>query len=83
MAGLQQYNFFPTDFFYPKPQPSSNPIVMLPLHKPNIEDKNQHQQPLPKSMVKATTPSTSPIVYTHKSQQSLTRVDNKGPKFST
>ncbi|KAE9585253.1 hypothetical protein Lal_00018198 [Lupinus albus] len=83
MAGLQQYNFFPTDLFYPKPQPSSNPTIVLPLHNPNIEDKNQHQQQsLPRSMVKAITLSTS-IVYTHKGQQSLSRVDNKVSKFST
>ncbi|CAL0310102.1 unnamed protein product [Lupinus luteus] len=85
MAGLQQYNFFPTDLFYPrpKPQPSSNPTVVVPLKNPNtIEDKNQQQQqqPLPRSMVKVT-PSSSPLVYIHKRQQSLTRVHNKISKF--
>ncbi|KAK7244483.1 hypothetical protein RIF29_39306 [Crotalaria pallida] len=81
MAGLQQYNFFPTDLFYPKPQPSSNnnPTV-LPLQIPNnTEDKNQQQQQQqPRSMVKA-----SPLVYTHKRQQTLSRVDGKVSKFPT
>lgn len=85
MAGLQQYNFFPTDLFYPrpKPQPSPSNPTLLPLQNPNNEDnKNQQQQP-PRSMVKAT-PSTSPLVYTHnKSQESLSGVDNKVSKFST
>ncbi|OIV92298.1 hypothetical protein TanjilG_10508 [Lupinus angustifolius] len=83
MAGLQQYNFFPTDLFYPrpKPQPSSNPTVVIPLQNPNTnEDKNQQQQPLPRSMFKVT-PSSSPLVYIHKRQQSLTRVHNKVSKF--
>ncbi|OIW05239.1 hypothetical protein TanjilG_21224 [Lupinus angustifolius] len=82
MAGLQQYNFFPTDFFYPKPQPSSNP-TLLPLQTPNSEDNNQHQHQhqQPRNMVK-TTPSSS-LVYTHKTQQSLCRVDNKVSKFPT
>ncbi|CAL0310611.1 unnamed protein product [Lupinus luteus] len=87
MAGLQQYNFFPTDFFYPppKPQPSSNP-TLIPLQTPNSEDKNQQPQsqpqPQPENMVKAT-PSSSSLVYAHKAQKSLGRVDNKVPKFPT
>ncbi|KAE9590684.1 hypothetical protein Lal_00023001 [Lupinus albus] len=84
MAGLQQYNFFPTDLFYPrsKPQPSSNPTVVIPLQNPNttIEDKNQQQQSLPRSMVKVN-PCSSPPLYIHKRQQSLSRVHKKVSKF--
>ncbi|KAJ1415788.1 hypothetical protein SESBI_17850 [Sesbania bispinosa] len=48
---LQQYNFFPTDFFYPRPQPSSPPTLetssanpkpkAVPLQTPKRENQNQ------------------------------------------
>ncbi|GAU17923.1 hypothetical protein TSUD_330470 [Trifolium subterraneum] len=82
MAGLQQYNFFPTDLFYPRPQPQqsiASPTV-LPLKTPNTEDLPQTQQQQPaKTMIKAT-PSTS-LVYTHKIQ-SFGVVDNNLSKLS-
>ncbi|MED6136163.1 hypothetical protein PIB30_053448 [Stylosanthes scabra] len=86
MAGLQQYNFFPTDLFYPKPStPAAKPTV-LPLQTPtggdiaaNAEDHpNQQQQP--RSLVKAT-PSTTTITLLHnnnkRQQQQPILVDNK------
>lgn len=81
MAGLQQYNFFPTDLFYPRPQPQQSPAV-LPLQTPNNEDHSQthHQQ---QSMIKATpstTSTTSTLVY---KRQSIAVVDNKASKLST
>ncbi|OAY40278.1 hypothetical protein MANES_09G009700v8 [Manihot esculenta] len=42
MAGLQQYYFFPTDFFYPRPQSSvhadtaQKSAVSLQIQKPDI-----------------------------------------------
>ncbi|CAJ2671585.1 hypothetical protein L195_g039640 [Trifolium pratense] len=81
MAGLQQYNFFPTDLFYPRPQPTASPTV-LPLKTPNTEDLPQTQQPQKpaKNMIKST-PSTSSLVYAHKIQ-SFGVVDNKLSKLS-
>jgi len=84
MAGLQQYNFFPTDLFYPRPQPqqsTASPNV-LPLQTPNSEDLQQTQQQNQpaRNMIKAT-PSTSSLVYTHKAQ-SFGVVDNNISKFS-
>lgn len=83
MAGLQQYNFFPTDLFYPRPQPQQSPPKpnVLPLQTPiSVEDQTQTQQPITRSMIKASaTPSTSAMVFTHKKQS----FDNKKvPKFS-
>ncbi|TKY62668.1 hypothetical protein E2542_SST12526 [Spatholobus suberectus] len=81
MAGLQQYNFFPTDLLYPRPQPqqaSTKPTV-LPLQTPNAQDHTQHQQP-PRTNA---TPSTSAVVFSQKSH-SLAAVDNnKVSKFSS
>ncbi|KAK7396207.1 hypothetical protein VNO78_17043 [Psophocarpus tetragonolobus] len=75
MAGLQQYNFFPTDLLYPRPQPqqaSPKPTV-LPLQTPNVQDHTQHhQQP---SRTNATTPSTSALSYSQK-PHSLAALDN-------
>ncbi|KAK7344978.1 hypothetical protein VNO77_15294 [Canavalia gladiata] len=52
MAGLQQYNFFPTDFFYPRPQPSAPTLetssgkpTQVPIQTPKQEIKNQKQHP--------------------------------------
>ncbi|RDX62128.1 hypothetical protein CR513_59571, partial [Mucuna pruriens] len=49
MAGPQQYNFFPTDFFYPRPQPSAATLetasckpTVVPLQTPK-ETQNQKQ----------------------------------------
>ncbi|AES81283.1 uncharacterized protein [Medicago truncatula] len=83
MAGLQQYNFFPTDLFYPRPQPeqSTTSPTVLPLKTPNGEDLPQTQQKQPaRSMIKVN-PSTSSLVYTHKTQ-SFGVVDNNMSKFS-
>nr|KYP47997.1 hypothetical protein KK1_030355 [Cajanus cajan] len=82
MAGLQQYNFFPTDLLYPRPtpqQPSTKPTV-LPLQTPNVQDHNQHQQPPTTNA----TPSTSSLLFTHNTN-SLTAVDtnNKASQFSS
>jgi len=85
MAGLQQYNFFPTDLFYPRPQPqqsTASPNV-LPIQTPNSEDLPQTQQQQnqpPRSMIKVN-PSTSSLVYTHKTH-SFGVVDNNISKFS-
>ncbi|KAK2416770.1 hypothetical protein QL285_039137 [Trifolium repens] len=85
MAGLQQYNFFPTDLFYPRPQPqqsTASPTV-LPLKTPNstedLPQTQQKQQP-PRTMIKST-PSTSSLVYTRKIQ-SFGAVDNNLSKLS-
>lgn len=84
MAGLQQYNFFPTDLFYPRPQPqqstASSPNV-LPLKTPNSEDLPQTQQQQPASSMIKATPSTSSLVYTHNTQ-SFAVVDNNISKLS-
>ncbi|KAL5059256.1 hypothetical protein RYX36_030860 [Vicia faba] len=87
MAGLQQYNFFPTDLFYPRPQPqqstTASPIV-LPLQTPNTEDNcqnQQQQQQQSSSTMMKPTPSTSSLVYTHKTQ-SFDVVDNNKSKLS-
>jgi len=83
MAGLQQYNFFPTDLFYPRPQPqqsTASPNV-LPLQIPNSEDLPQTQQQQPASSMIKTTPSTSSLVYTHNTQ-SFGVVDNNISKLS-
>jgi len=40
MAGFQQYNFFPTDLFYPRPHPSA---VQLPMQTAQEQNKNQTQ----------------------------------------
>ncbi|XP_061363005.1 uncharacterized protein LOC133306680 [Gastrolobium bilobum] len=91
MAGLQQYNFFPTDLFYPRPKPQTSSVkpTVLPLQTPNVEDvhpQTQHQQQQPhRSMIKATpsssSSSSSAVVYSQKRQsQSLGGV--KVSKFS-
>ncbi|KAL9319164.1 hypothetical protein ACSQ67_015681 [Phaseolus vulgaris] len=50
MAGFQQYNFFPTDLFYPRPQPSAvetpsgKPTqVLLPLQTKEEQNKKKRQ----------------------------------------
>nr|XP_007162141.1 hypothetical protein PHAVU_001G127600g [Phaseolus vulgaris]ESW34135.1 hypothetical protein PHAVU_001G127600g [Phaseolus vulgaris] len=80
MAGLQQYNFFPTDLLYPRPQPqqASPKPTLLPLQTPNPKDHTQHQQP-PRTNA---TPSTSALLHTQNTQ-SLTSVDTKLSKFSS
>ncbi|KAG4927817.1 hypothetical protein JHK85_054303 [Glycine max] len=80
MAGLQQYNFFPTDLLYPRPQPqqaSPKPTV-LPLQTPNVQDHTQPQQP-PRTNA---TPSTSAVLSSQKGH-SIAAVDNKLSKFSS
>ncbi|KAK7336500.1 hypothetical protein VNO77_17042 [Canavalia gladiata] len=85
MAGLQQYNFFPTDLFYPRPQPQPQPSssttpTLLPIQTPNPQDQthhHHHQPPLRTTTINAT-PSTSSLVLTHKNP-SLPAV----PKFSS
>ncbi|CAJ2671584.1 hypothetical protein L195_g044709 [Trifolium pratense] len=86
MAGLQQYNFFPTDLFYPRPQPqqsTASPTV-LPIKTPNTEDlpQTQQQQQPARNMIKAT-PSTSSLVYTHKTQSFGVVDNNNTSKLST
>ena len=80
MAGLQQYNFFPTDLFYPRPQPSVNldsKAVVIPLKTPTVEINNvediqiQNQQKLPKS---------SALVYNQKSS-SVIQVEKEKSEF--
>ncbi|KAF7804044.1 uncharacterized protein G2W53_043155 [Senna tora] len=67
MAGLQQYNFFPTDLLYPRhPQPSSNPIV-LPLQTPKPETTLHNQST---TFVKAP-PSSSALVSTQKQKSQV------------
>ncbi|QHN84558.1 uncharacterized protein DS421_16g529650 [Arachis hypogaea] len=91
MAGLQQYNFFPTDLFYPKPSsPAVAKPTVLPLQTPtggditaNAEDHHNQQQQ-PRSLVKAT-PSTTTLLLHHNNnnkqqqqqQQQPILVDNK------
>ncbi|KAK7411196.1 hypothetical protein VNO78_02628 [Psophocarpus tetragonolobus] len=51
MAGLQQYYFFPTDFFYPRPQPSTSTLEtssvqqnVVPLQTIKEETKKNNQK---------------------------------------
>jgi hypothetical protein len=87
MAGLQQYNFFPTDLFYPRPQPqqsTASPTV-LPLKTPNsTEDlpQTQPKQQPARTMIKST-PSTSSLVFTHKTQSFGVVDDNNTSNLST
>ncbi|GAU17924.1 hypothetical protein TSUD_330480 [Trifolium subterraneum] len=87
MAGLQQYNFFPTDLFYPRPQPqqsTASPTV-LPLKTPNTEDlpQTQQQQQQPARTIIKATPSTSSLVCTHKTQSFGVVDNNNTSKLST
>lgn len=79
MAGLQQYNFFPTDLLYPRPQPqqSSTKPTVLPVQTPNAEDQQQPSR----SMIKATPASASSVVLHSQKMQSIGVVDNKVSKF--
>nr|ACU19446.1 unknown [Glycine max] len=83
MAGLQQYNFFPTDLLYPRPQPqqASPKPTMLPLQTPNVQDHTQHQQP---PRTNATPSTSSAVVYSQKGHF-IAAVDdnNKVSKFSS
>ncbi|CAI8613897.1 unnamed protein product [Vicia faba] len=82
MAGLQQYNFFPTDLFYPRPQPQQSTPIVLPLQTPNTQDHSQnHQQQQSSSTMMKPTPSTSSLICTHKTQ-SFDVVDNSKSKLS-
>nr|XP_004493435.1 uncharacterized protein LOC101515199 [Cicer arietinum] len=86
MAGLQQYNFFPTDLFYPRPQPQKSPPnpTILPLQTPNGSEDLLHpktQQPQPARIITKSTPSTSSLVCSHKTQ-SFGVVDNNISKLS-
>ncbi|WVZ07344.1 hypothetical protein V8G54_020690 [Vigna mungo] len=81
MAGLQQYNFFPTDLLYPRPQPqqaSPKPTV-LPLQNPNSQD-HTHQQQQQQHLTPSS--STSALVYTQ-NNQSLVAVHNNVSKFAS
>ncbi|KAG2403355.1 uncharacterized protein HKW66_Vig0186420 [Vigna angularis] len=58
MAGFQQYNFFPTDLLYPRPQPSVATLepasakpttVVLPMQ--NAQEQNKKQTQHKKRMV--------------------------------
>ena len=68
MAGLQQYYFFPTDFFYPRPHPSdatletasSGKPTVIPSQTPNGENQDQQQQP--RSMIKVPPAATQALV---------------------
>lgn len=88
MAGLQQYNFFPTDLFYPRPQPqqsTASPTV-LPLKAPNSEDHpqtQQQQQQQPARIMIKSTPSTSSLVFTHKTRSFGVVDNNNTSKLST
>ncbi|MED6174926.1 hypothetical protein PIB30_073472 [Stylosanthes scabra] len=80
MAGLQQYNFFPTDLFYPKPSsPAAKPTV-LPLQTPAAAEDHHNQQQQPRSLVKAA-PSTTTTLLHHnnnkRQQQQPILVDSK------
>ncbi|XP_014489738.1 uncharacterized protein LOC106752552 [Vigna radiata var. radiata] len=82
MAGLQQYNFFPTDLLYPRPQPqqaSPKPTV-LPLQNPNSQDHTHQQQQQPRTNL--TPSSSSALVYTQ-NNQSLVAVHNNVSKFAS
>ncbi|QCD96996.1 hypothetical protein DEO72_LG6g1706 [Vigna unguiculata] len=79
MAGLQQYNFFPTDLLYPRPQPqqASPKTTVLPLKNPNPQDhthQQQHHQQQPRT--------TSALVYTQ-NKESLVAVHNNVSKFAS
>nr|KYP73666.1 hypothetical protein KK1_006313 [Cajanus cajan] len=67
MAGLQQYNFFPTDFFYPRPHPSpstsetaSAKPTVVPMQTPKEETNQQRQQRTP--MIKVPPPSHAVVL---------------------
>ncbi|XP_028761400.1 uncharacterized protein LOC114719988 [Neltuma alba] len=81
MAGLQQYNFFPTDLLYPRPPPSVAPAV-LPLQPPKQETcSDLHLQNQTRSFVNVP-PSTSALVASQKAQSSF-EVDKKLSQLST
>ncbi|XP_028766660.1 uncharacterized protein LOC114724472 [Neltuma alba] len=76
MAGLQQYNFFPTDLFYPRPQPSSSSLESasvkpssLPLKSPDVEiSQDLRLQERPKK--KPQQPSEYALLHNLKKKQS-------------
>ncbi|KAI4348638.1 hypothetical protein L6164_009340 [Bauhinia variegata] len=76
MAGLQQYNFFPTDLLYPRPQPQASAVSLesasasasgFPLQTTNRADQNQQQQL--RGLVMVSPPSAaSALVYNQRRQ---------------
>ncbi|KAI4300847.1 hypothetical protein L6164_034177 [Bauhinia variegata] len=92
MAGLQQYNFFPTDLFYPRPQPQPQPQpqpppanletssgkATVPSQKtPSGADRNQPQQQQPTVAWKL-----PPTLAYKQRRHSLNWVSKKKSKFS-
>ncbi|KAJ1385182.1 hypothetical protein SESBI_41874 [Sesbania bispinosa] len=81
MAGLQQYNFFPTDFFYPRPSPSAETTsvkptpTVVPMETPKGEIQNH-----PQSVIKVPPPKHA-LVCTSKTHQYP--IDKKLSKLST
>ncbi|XP_028761399.1 uncharacterized protein LOC114719987 [Neltuma alba] len=82
MAGLQQYNFFPTDLLYPRRPPSVAPAV-IPLQPPQQETSSDlHLQNQPTSFVNVPPSASSALVSSHKAQSPF-HADKKRSKLST
>ncbi|KAL2326027.1 hypothetical protein Fmac_025085 [Flemingia macrophylla] len=77
MAGLQQYNFFPTDFFYPRSHPSQDnasvkPMV-VPMQTPKEDSKQQQPQQQRSRMIIVPPLPSHALVSTPKRNPHLTR----------
>ncbi|KAK4281924.1 hypothetical protein QN277_013368 [Acacia crassicarpa] len=79
MAGLQQYNFFPTDLFYPRPQLSPSSVEpassvkpsTVPLKNPNLEISQdlRQQENQKKTKPLQQQPSKRALFYNSKKKQ--------------
>ncbi|KAI9120887.1 hypothetical protein K1719_007920 [Acacia pycnantha] len=77
MAGLQQYNFFPTDLFYPRPPPSLPPAAVVPVKPPKQETcTDLHLQSQPRGVVSVPPSNSSALVISHKAKSPV-QVDKK------
>ncbi|XP_054790092.1 uncharacterized protein LOC129295581 [Prosopis cineraria] len=81
MAGLQQYNFFPTDLFYPRPQPSPSSLESasakpsaLPFQDPRPQEQQQK---------KPQHPSKYALLYNRKKRSvSMSKVEKRPSRYS-
>ncbi|XP_027352975.1 uncharacterized protein LOC113863546 [Abrus precatorius] len=82
MAGLQQYNFFPTDLFYPRPQPqpSSTKPSLLPIQTSNPHaHAHAHAQDLHPQLP----PTTTSLVFANNNHSLAPVHNNKPSNFSS
>ncbi|KAM3738840.1 hypothetical protein ACB098_09G161600 [Castanea mollissima] len=80
MAGLQ-YNFFPTDFFYPRPKSvaidTTTPKAVLPLQQDPIREVTNDIEVSKTLVQKNPVKKVIPLTLTHKSASFLV---NKDPR---